>query len=145
MSDRPDGCYRWVIFDPDCAPEIAYWYAGSWHLRGDVDEARVHKVGIGGTLDAPPDVWVDDLPAPQTRKWVQVQADPNRWVWRLDPLVNVTIYAPNGPERPSSYGEDDLPAREPVVQTFSPGTVDGIVRNNAILSHAYGTDDPDAL
>lgn len=62
MTDRPDGCYRWVIFDPDCEPEIAYWADGAWHLRGDIDETFVHKVGVGGTLDAPPDVWGDDGP-----------------------------------------------------------------------------------
>lgn len=70
MSERPDWCYRWVIaFDDGSAPFIAYWCAGLWVSMYDPDDedgvyvcARVHKVGVGGTLDAPPDVWVDDLP-----------------------------------------------------------------------------------
>lgn len=62
MMERPDGCYRWVIFDLQCKAEIARWSDGAWHLLGDVDEERVYKVGIGGTLDAPPTEWEDDLP-----------------------------------------------------------------------------------
>ena len=107
MSDRPDGCYRWVILDGR-SPQIAVWDGGNWYITGhDHGTATVHKVGVGGTLDAPPDVWEDDLPPVPKKAWVKVQDDPTRWEWRFDPRVNVTIYGPDGPEPQRSYGTDD--------------------------------------
>jgi len=55
----------WVIAYPGDEPEVARWCAkhSRWNVLGcEVTIDRVHKVGVGGTLDAPPDVWEDDLP-----------------------------------------------------------------------------------
>ena len=51
---RPDGCYRWVQFVEGAMPEIAKWEGKGWSCQGDDGLfPRVHKVGIGGTLDVP--------------------------------------------------------------------------------------------
>lgn len=67
MTKRPDECVRWVMAGKTDLPEIAQWQASHdewWFFRTDYTQRRVYKVGIGGSLDAPPDEWEDDYPAP---------------------------------------------------------------------------------
>lgn len=77
---------------------MARWHGSHkcWYLCGDGGPLHAVKVGVGGTLDAPPDVWDDDLPVGVTT--VTWRGDPEHG-WSQSLRVDLSSYGTDDPDR----------------------------------------------